>query len=44
MPPTNYQPGNWASLQSHLGLFDLIIGSDVLYERDEAGILAHFIG
>lgn len=26
------------------GLFELIIGSDVLYERDDAGILAGFIG
>ena len=26
------------------GLFDLIIGSDLLYERDEAGHLARFIG
>ena len=25
------------------GVFDLIIGSDILYERDEAGTLAHFI-
>ena len=26
------------------GLFDLIIGSDVLYERDDAGVLSSFIG
>lgn len=25
------------------GLFDLIIGSDILYERDDEGTLAHFI-
>jgi len=25
------------------GRYELIIGSDVLYERDEAGVLAHFI-
>jgi predicted nicotinamide N-methyase len=25
------------------GLFDLIVGSDILYERDDAGTLAHFI-
>ncbi|MEY3610310.1 MAG: hypothetical protein RJB14_32, partial [Pseudomonadota bacterium] len=25
------------------GLFDLIVGSDILYERDEAGTLAQFI-
>lgn len=33
--------------QSHdaavVGLFELIVGSDILYERDEAGTLAHFI-
>jgi predicted nicotinamide N-methyase len=27
-----------------LGLFDLIVGSDILYERDDEGALAHFIG
>jgi predicted nicotinamide N-methyase len=26
------------------GLFDLIVGSDILYERDEEGALARFIG
>lgn len=26
------------------GLFDLIIGSDVLYERDDTGVLSSFIG
>ena len=26
-----------------LGLFDLIVGSDILYERDEEGALARFI-
>jgi len=26
------------------GVFDLIVGSDILYERDEAGTLAAFIG
>jgi predicted nicotinamide N-methyase len=25
------------------GVFDLIVGSDILYERDDAGTLAHFI-
>lgn len=27
-----------------LGLFDLIVGSDILYERDDEGCLARFIG
>jgi len=26
------------------GVFDLIVGSDILYERDDAGTLAQFIG
>lgn len=38
-----YHEGCWARDYPQLGLFDLIIGSDVLYERDEKGILASFI-
>jgi predicted nicotinamide N-methyase len=45
-----YCHGPWLGSQlvsSHgpnvLGRFDLIIGSDVLYERDEAGVLTQFI-
>ena len=53
LPPLRYCHGNWAalipgqtpSLRVPLvqGRFDLIIGSDVLYERDDAGTLADFI-
>lgn len=52
LPPMRYCHGDWRS-QPHLddsqlprvqGRFDLIIGSDVLYERDEGGTLAAFIG
>lgn len=53
LPPLRYCHGNWAplmpgqtpSLRVPLvqGRFDLIMGSDVLYERDEAGSLADFI-
>jgi 2-polyprenyl-3-methyl-5-hydroxy-6-metoxy-1,4-benzoquinol methylase len=43
LPPMQYSPGNWTHMQTGLGLFDLIVGSDVLYERDEIGTLAHFI-
>jgi predicted nicotinamide N-methyase len=39
-PPTALAQGQRPRLQ---GRFDLIIGSDVLYERDEAGTLAAFI-
>ena len=53
LPPLPYCHGNWDALpgtrapSAHgdcvLGTFDLIMGSDVLYERDEAGSLPHFI-
>lgn len=55
LPPLRYCHGNWSDKglphglpqTAHLphvqGRFDLIIGSDVLYERDEAGSLAAFI-
>ena len=33
----------WADEESDLGLFDLIIGSDLLYERDHAEMLSDFI-
>jgi predicted nicotinamide N-methyase len=38
-----YHEGCWARDYPELGQFDLIIGSDVLYERDEKGVLAGFI-
>jgi 2-polyprenyl-3-methyl-5-hydroxy-6-metoxy-1,4-benzoquinol methylase len=45
--PLPYQPGNWevddASGASLLGRFDLIVGSDVLYERQHPAQLARFI-
>lgn len=33
----------WADAKSALGEFDLIIGSDLLYERSHVELLAHFI-
>lgn len=33
----------WADEDEDLGLFDLIIGSDVLYEREHVGLLSNFI-
>lgn len=52
LPPLAYRHGDWGTdpvqvdhaqgLSVH-GRFDVIIGSDVLYERDEAGCLARFI-
>lgn len=38
-----YHAGNWAGKNPGLGQFDLIIGSDVLYERQQPGQLAAFI-
>jgi len=43
LPALPYLHGDWATVNTELGLFDLIIGSDVLYERDQPGLLAAFI-
>lgn len=43
LPVLPYLHGDWATVNTELGLFDLIIGSDVLYERDQPGLLAAFI-
>ena len=53
LPPMPYRHGHWTAedpapapapgLAAVAGRFDLIIGSDLLYERDEAGHLAAFI-
>jgi predicted nicotinamide N-methyase len=56
LAPMKYRHGHWSAtapqrqcalddgLHALHGRFDLIIGSDLLYERDEAGALAAFIG
>lgn len=41
--PLKYHAGNWEANNPELGRFDLIIGSDVLYERQQPGQLAGFI-
>jgi len=49
LSPLNYKHGQWgehaAQQQDPVvnSKFDLIIGSDILYERDERGDLAHYI-
>ena len=48
LPPMKYRHGAWAARAQAApgdvqGLFDLIIGSDVLYERDDGATLAGFI-
>lgn len=43
LPPLNFQQAQWQGPNPHLGRFDLIIGSDVLYERDHPALLAGFL-
>jgi predicted nicotinamide N-methyase len=43
LPAMKYQSGNWARSNPLLGRFDLIIGSDVLYDRGQPLVLAQFI-
>ncbi|WP_068829458.1 class I SAM-dependent methyltransferase [Pseudomonas sp. BMS12] len=43
LPPLSYQRCDWAEEYPQLGLFDLIIGSDLLYEPDHPELLASFI-
>ncbi len=43
LPPLRYAVGDWAGGTDTLGRFDLIIGSDVLYERLQPAALSTFI-
>jgi predicted nicotinamide N-methyase len=43
LPAIKYRTGNWGTPNPKLGLFDLVIGSDVLYEPAQAGQVADFI-
>lgn len=43
LPTMPYCTGNWETKNLALGRFDLIIGSDLLYEPDQNGQLAAFI-
>lgn len=43
LPSMKYETGNWAESNPALGLFDLIIGSDLLYDRDQPRALSNFI-
>lgn len=43
LPAMKYRTGNWTRANPELGEFDLIIGSDVLYERDHPAQLAAFV-
>ena len=41
--PIVYEQVDWADKEDDLGLFDLIIGSDLLYEDEHVSLLANFI-
>lgn len=43
LPPMKYSTGNWLRSNAGLGRFDVMIGSDLLYERDHPEQLAAFI-
>lgn len=43
LPPMKYSTGNWLRPNPALGRFDVLIGSDLLYERDHPEQLAEFI-
>lgn len=43
LPPLSYRDLPWADADETLGRFDLIIGSDVLYERGHADLLAEVV-
>jgi predicted nicotinamide N-methyase len=43
LPAMKYQTGHWSRANPLLARFDLIIGSDLLYDRDQPHALAAFI-
>lgn len=43
LAPLTFALCDWQKLQPELGLFDLIIGSDLLYEPDHPSLLSSFI-
>lgn len=43
LPAMKYQVGNWSRANPLLERFDLIIGSDVLYDRGQPEVLSQFI-
>jgi len=43
LPGLQYRVGHWQRANPRLGKFDLIVGSDVLYERNQPEHLAAFI-
>ncbi len=43
LPPIRYQTGDWGRENPRLGKFDVMIGSDILYEPEHARLVAGFI-
>ena len=43
LPPIKYQTGNWDVENPELGRFDLMLGSDILYQPDHARLVSCFI-
>jgi predicted nicotinamide N-methyase len=43
LPPIKFQTANWETDNPMLGEFDLIIGSDILYEPAHVGTVSQFI-
>ena len=43
LPPIKYQTGNWDEENPELGTFDVMIGSDILYQPDHACLVSRFI-
>lgn len=43
LPPLPFQVADWSRTTPELGRFDLLIGSDLLYESDQPALLAEFI-
>ena len=43
LPAMKYEVGNWSRPNPRLGLFDLIIGSDLLYDREQPQALSGFV-
>jgi predicted nicotinamide N-methyase len=43
LPAMKYEVGNWTQANPRLGRFDLIIGSDVLYDREQPESVSQFV-
>ena len=43
LPPIKYSTGNWDTGNARLGKFDVLIGSDILYQPDHARLVPRFI-